>query len=95
MKSKRILSKKTKYIKGGTKKDKKEPKEPKEPKEKLVKTVKKRPKLIIVEEIEKIPSLLQTPSTNVYGVPSLTGAFGYGSLQTHFAVCKAQKIAPK
>ena len=26
-------------------------------------------------------SLLSTPSTNVYGVPSLTGAFGYGSLQ--------------
>ena len=26
-------------------------------------------------------SLLSTPSTNVYRVPSLTGAFGYGSLQ--------------
>jgi len=24
----------------------------------------------------------QTPSTNVYGVPSLTSAFGYGSLQS-------------
>ena len=63
MKSKRILSKKTKYIKGGTKKDKKEPKEPKEPKEKLVKTVKKRPKLIIVEENEKISTLLQNATT--------------------------------
>jgi len=60
MKSKSILSKKTKYIKGGTKKDKKEPKEKKE---NLVKTVKKRPKLIIVEEIEKIPTLLQNATT--------------------------------
>ena len=25
-----------------------------------------------------------TPSSNVYGVPSLTGAFGYGSLQTQY-----------
>ena len=28
------------------------------------------------------PTPIVTPSTNVYGVPSLTGAFGYGSLQT-------------
>lgn len=45
MKSKRILSKKTKYIKGGTKKDKKKPKEKKEKLVKTVKTVKKTTKI--------------------------------------------------
>ena len=69
MRSKRFLSKKTKYIKGGTKKDKKEPKEKKE---KMVKTVKKRPKLIIVEEFEKIPALLQNPSANIYLLLGIT-----------------------
>jgi len=33
------------------------------------------------QEPEQEPEPEQTPSTNVSGVPSLTGAFGYGSLQ--------------
>jgi len=36
--------------------------------------------------VSKIDMLSPTHSTNVYGVPSLTGAFGFGSLQYNFVI---------